>query len=129
MSESKWASSPSHVAKRPGLMLAEFLEFIGRLEEKVEVTRQILVENPNFDAITAFKRLDYNQDGKITPQCLTLFLDENKIRIKSQCINILFDVIDRDQDGFIDWPEFVKTVITKEKSFNEKANSNLSLNR
>lgn len=53
--------------KRPERILAEFLDVIGKLEEKVEVTRQILVENDKFDAIKAFKRLDYNLDGMITP--------------------------------------------------------------
>lgn len=86
----------------------------------MEVTRQILVENSNFDAIKAFKRLDYNLDGKITPQCLSLFLEENKIYLRTQCVNILFDVMDRDGDGFIDWPEFIKTIISKEVSFSER---------
>ena len=51
----------------PKTILAKFLDLIGQMEEKVEVTRQILVENKHFDAITAFKRLDYNQNGMITP--------------------------------------------------------------
>lgn len=32
-------------------------------------------------------------------------------------------MVDRDGDGFIDWPEFVKTVISKEASFSERESS------
>ena len=104
----------------PEAILAEFLNNIGMIEEKVEVTRQILVENEDFDAIVAFRRLDYNDDGKLTPQCVSLFLEENQIYLQAESINLLFDELDRDRDGFIDWDEFVKTVISKEASFYEK---------
>lgn len=106
--------------KRPETILAEYLNNIGIIEEKVEVTRQILVENRNFDGVLTFKRLDYNRDGMITPQSLSLFLEENSIYLQSESINLLFDELDRDGDGFLDWNEFVKTVISKECAFYER---------
>jgi hypothetical protein len=118
----KQSDYSSDTGKTPERILAEYLNHIGQIEEKVEVTRQVLVENRNFDAIATFRRLDYNGDGKITPQCLSLFLEENNIYLQAESINLLFDELDRDADGFIDWEEYIKTVISKECTFYEEGN-------
>lgn len=112
--------------KYPETILAEFLNIIGQVEEKVECTRQILVENKHFDAIEAFKRLDYNRNGKVTPQCLSLFLEENHIYLQAESINLLFEELDRDGDGVLDWDEFIKTIISRECNFYESGNGNHS---
>ena len=78
------------------------------------------MEHRHFDAVVTFRRLDYNRDGRITPECLSLFLEENNIYLQAESINLLFDELDRDGDGFIDWEEFVRTVISKECTFYEE---------
>lgn len=107
--------------------LADLLNLTAEVERKVEITRQVLVENRDFDAVEVFKHLDLKNRCKISKRDLLEFLENNEIKILSKEVNMLFEHLDRDSDGYIDWEEFIKTVISKDCSFYEETQFNPNL--
>lgn len=105
--------------------LADLLNTIADIERKVEITRQVLVENRDFDAVEVFKHLDIDKKEKISKMNLLAFFEKNDLIISSKDLNMLFEHLDRDSDGSIDWDEYIKTVISKDCSFYENSTKKL----
>ena len=99
--------------------LAELILEYSEVERSVEVTRQVLVENPLFDACHAFWRLDRRMVEEISRNDLRLFLEENNIYPTSAELRALFYALDRNQDGRIDWREFTRTILARESTYRD----------
>lgn len=102
--------------------LANLLNLVANIERRVEITRQVLVENRDFDAVKVFRHLDIRKRNKISKKNLQKFLEDNEVELLSKEMELLFDHLDRDGDNCIDWEEFIKTVISKDCSFYEETN-------
>ncbi len=107
--------------------LAELLLEFSEVERGVEVTRQVLLENINFDPCHAFWHLDRRNTNQISIADLGCFLEENNILTTRSELQSLFNHLDQNRDGIIDWPEFITTVISKEGSFYEVGRSTFTL--
>lgn len=84
-------------------------------ERKVEITRQVLAENPQFEPYSAFKRLDFDNNGYLTPFELLAFLEDNNIRISDAENRSFFQTFDTDRDGRISYTEFLAIVLPQEQ--------------
>jgi Ca2+-binding EF-hand superfamily protein len=80
----------------------------------VEVTRQVLAENPQFEPYSAFKRLDFDNNGFLSPLELLAFLEDNNIRITETENRSFFQTFDSDRDGRISYTEFLAIVLPQE---------------
>ena len=107
--------------------IANLLLQFSEVERNVEVTRQVLVENVDFDPCHAFWRLDRRAVDQISKEDIRVFLEENDVFLSRSEMNGLFDHLDRNKDGVIDWDEFIKTVISREGSFYEVGRSSYTL--
>jgi Ca2+-binding EF-hand superfamily protein len=92
------------------LALARYLEKIGEIEEKVEATRFVLMENQNFDISGLFSLVADLATDKITKISLRRFLESNYISLQSESINLLFSSMDRDRDGVINFRDFYDSI-------------------
>lgn len=124
------------------IKLAEFLNLVAETERKVEVTRQVLVENRDFDPLRTFKRLLVSGDSFLqsklpkglsdreqSSRCLTqysaqvehlirFFIDTRKKKTPSDDeIWQLFSYLDKKGKGNIDFKQFCSSVISKECKF------------
>ena len=106
--------------------VAEFFLKIGESEQKTEITRQVLAEEPNFDALQSFKRIDKTKRSIILLQDLKSFLEDTRVDLKDSQINILFQWIDKKRDKKIDWDEFIQQIMPKDKSFYKRIGKSLA---
>lgn len=86
--------------------LARYLDKIGEIEEKVEATKSVLMENPNFDLRLLFATLADQSSNRISRIGLRRFFEQNQISLQSESINLLFSSMDRDKDGSINFRDF-----------------------
>ena len=105
----------------PYQKLANLIMMIAEVERKVEVTRQVLVENVEFDPAQAYWRLDRKGVNVVSKKDLAVFLAENDVKVRSRDLFLLFERLDRDRDGVICWAEFLMTVISKRGYSSKKA--------
>lgn len=101
--------------------LADFFNTLAEIERKVEVTRQVLIENRNFDVLLCFKRIASKENKMIAIQNLQDFLTKSLKNVTKGEIYLLFYNLDTQRDNYIDWDEFVNFMISKECSFNENS--------
>lgn len=59
--------------------LADYLIQVSEIERKIELARQILVENRNFDAVKAFWRIDRREENQICFEDFMAFLLEHNV--------------------------------------------------
>ena len=101
---SDFQSRAQHANPETKLSLARFLDKVGEIEEKVEATKSVLLDNPSFDLASLFSRVA-NQD-RVSRNSLGRFLEQNHIVLQSESINLLFKSMDRDNDGSISFKDF-----------------------
>lgn len=96
---------------------AALLRSLGEAERKAEVTRQVLVERPEFDAYSCYRRMTQELYNGITlPEMKDFFADHDLYPVPYD-LDLLFVHCDYDQDAVIGWDEFLMLMLTKE---NEK---------
>jgi Ca2+-binding EF-hand superfamily protein len=83
-------------------------------ERKVEVTRQVLVDQPGFDAYAAFARITSEHLGGLTVPELGKFLTECGTPYTKDDLDLLFIHLDFDADGLVSWPEFLDATLSRE---------------
>jgi Ca2+-binding EF-hand superfamily protein len=95
--------------------LATLLQETGELERRVEVTRQVLVENRDFEPNLCFNTLtQFHWRDQFDRRDLEEFLRNHKCFPKAEFLDLLFRTLDRNGDGSVDWEEFLDTVMAKE---------------
>ena len=59
------------------MKLAKLIQIQAENEHKLEIQRQLLAEQQEFEPYRVFKRLDRQRQGHLTIQDLTSFLNQN----------------------------------------------------
>jgi hypothetical protein len=84
---------------------------IGESERQVELMRQILGEQPDFEPYAAYTRLDENRKGKVDEVDLLYFLEGNGIPVEQAETRAVFHKYDLDEDGLLSYNEFLEMVL------------------
>ena len=82
---------------------------------EIEKLRQRLVgECPEFNAVDAFRKLDFGAQGQVTRSQLTQCLwEEIGVRYEVEEIDLFFLHFDRDQKGALKYSEFCDAFVPK----------------
>ena len=82
------------------------LNEIGEKEKNLEVLRQILCEQSEFEPYAAFRRIDRSRKGFITSSDVLKFLVHNGFNHKESECNYFIDHYDRDGDDHLIYAEY-----------------------
>lgn len=93
--------------------LAQLLKSIADGEKEIEVTRQVLAEQPDFEPYTAFKRIDRDANSSISTWEIIDFLRDNELVVLERDIQALFKVYDSNRDSRLNYSEFLNMVLPK----------------
>lgn len=93
---------------------AALLLEVAECEKRAEVTRQVLVDRPEFDAYSAFRRITTEHYGGITLFELKEFFNHHDIQVEAYLLDLLFMHLDHDGDGVVTWTEFLNMIMSKE---------------
>jgi len=93
--------------------LAQLLKSIADGEKEIEVTRQVLAEQPDFEPYTAFKRIDRDANSSVSTWEIIDFLRDNELVVLERDIHGLFKVYDNNRDNRLNYSEFLNMVLPK----------------
>jgi Ca2+-binding EF-hand superfamily protein len=93
--------------------LAQLLKSIAEGEKEIEVVRQVLAEQPDFEPYTAFKRIDRLGFGSHSQSSSLNFLRDNEIYALDKDLSNLYKVYDSNCDGRLSYSEFLNAVLPK----------------
>ena len=92
--------------KRISENICEYFISLARKEKKIEIIRQILAENEDFEPYAAFKRIDRENKQFINSYDIQNFLSENGIQHSEKDCNLgVIQVYDLDSDRKLDFTE------------------------
>ena len=86
-------------------LLCELLIEIGDEEQNLEVLRQILCEQINFEPYVAFKRIDFKRKSYINSIDIKEFLSINGINQSEKSCQYYISHYDTNKDGKLIYPE------------------------
>lgn len=89
---------------------------VSECERQVELSRQELCLNSNFDPYSVFKHLEINNNGKLAWTDLKNFLSKRSMAITKLFLDLLIWQYDSNQDGFLSLDEFKSFVVCNENS-------------
>lgn len=92
--------------------VAALLAEIGKSEKKANEARQKLQTHPDFNAIQLFRMLTDSEE--VLPEHLDWFFEDKVVRTTPEERELLFQALDRDQDGALSWSEFLSSCIGKD---------------
>jgi len=93
--------------------LAQLLKSIADGEKEIEVTRQVLAEQPDFEPYTAFKRIDRDSNSSLSTWEIIDFLRDNELVDLERDIAGLFKVYDNNRDNRLNYSEFLNMLLPK----------------
>ena len=96
--------------------LAALFSKMAKIEKSLEISRRILKDNKNFNASEIFHAIAVRKDSEIKPSDLKNFLKEHGFNIKFKELNLLFEHLDKNSDGLIDWDEFNTSILHQQPS-------------
>ena len=88
------------------VILQDLLLEIAVHERQIEVLRQILCEQPDFETYATFRRIDRLRRGFITATDLMEFLLGNGVHQTEEECELLINHYDRDCDGRLQYSEY-----------------------
>ena len=92
--------------------LCKVLQCISKREQEIEVYRQFLCGNDNFEAYSSFQRLDRNQDGFVTPMDIVNFMRDNgQMQVTESACYFIFKFFDSDEDGKLHYPDYLQMIL------------------
>jgi Ca2+-binding EF-hand superfamily protein len=92
--------------------LKAILLCISKREQQLEILRQFLCANENFEPYSAFCRLDRNEDGFVVPMDLVNFMRENGVMGMTEAdFYYVIKFFDSDEDGKLNYPDFLQIVL------------------
>ena len=97
-------------------------------ERNIEVSRQVLSDNYDFDSMQIFKYLDFEGKNYIDSTNLLRFLTYKKIPTNNIEVNFLIFFYDLDYDGFLSYSEFLN-FIQSEKSIMKEIDPNKNIDK
>lgn len=86
--------------------MAELLLQMAEVERRVEVSRQLLAENGNYDPSSAFCALEKRGNSQISQVDINSLLKKAGCELTRKELNMLWDFMDKNEDGAVDWSEF-----------------------
>lgn len=86
-------------------LLKELLTRIGQQEKQLEVVRQVLCEQPEFEPYAGFRRLDRSRKGYINHIDIHEFLLSNNFKFSEEECCIFINHYDRDCDKKLSYSE------------------------
>lgn len=96
--------------------LANFFRAIIDGEKDIELSRQSLAEQPDFEPSTAFKRIDRLSFGTLSYSTFSDFLRDNSIVATSKDLSNLYKIYDSNADGRVNYSEFLNIVLPKTRN-------------
>ncbi|CAG9317494.1 unnamed protein product [Blepharisma stoltei] len=85
-----------------------------------EETRIRLAEKQDFTLIDAFRSIDDDYCGYITPQSLVRFLQRNGIKQCDELVHGILHRLDKDNDGNLNYAEFLDALIPNDPAYQPK---------
>ena len=101
------------LSKEGNQLLADLLLLIASYEQKIEVKRQYLATNENFEPYSAFQRIDRRETGFLTSRDFLNFIRENGLAsnvTEADCY-YLVKFFDSDLDGTLHYPDFMQIIL------------------
>src|SRR6056300_1161139 len=86
---------------------------MSRYEQQIELKRQFLAQNENFEPYQAFQRLDRNETGYITSREFLNYVRDNGMAsgvTEADCY-YLVKFFDSDEDGRLHYPDFMQMIL------------------
>ena len=96
--------------------LVNFFLVLNEGERQIEIIRQILNEQEEFEPYAAFKRIDRLDNGVITASDVMKFLADNKVHHTERNCHLFIQRYDNDGDGALGYKEFLQSVLTMENA-------------
>ena len=92
---------------------AELLLTTARYEQKIELKRQYLAQNENFEPYSAFQRIDRNETGFLSSRELLNFVRDNGLanQVTEADCYYLVKFFDSDLDGKLHYPDFMQLIL------------------
>ena len=103
-----------------GLVEEKFIDLLheyAEAETRAEITRQVLYERRDFDAYSAFRRVNGSHLTGVSRNALKTYLNDCGLFPLEADLDLLFWNTDKDGDGLINWTEFLETVMSKENAY------------
>lgn len=94
--------------------LVDLLLEYAECETRAEITRQVLIERRDFDAFSAYKRIIPSDFLGISKTALRAFLNDTGLYPPEYDLDLLFWSLDKDDDGAINWNEFLESIMSRE---------------
>ena len=92
--------------------LKKVLLCISKKEQQIEILRQFLCSNINFEPYSAFCRIDRNEDGFIAPMDMVNFMRENgQTEVCEADFYFVIKFFDSDEDGKLNYPDFLQMIL------------------
>ena len=91
-------------------LLLNALKYISEKEREIEIYRQILSEQYDYNPYQIFLSLDHNKKNKISSEDIILFLKNIGIYETEEVINLLILSYDQDFDKYLNYQEFIPLI-------------------
>ena len=101
------------LSKEGRSLLCDLLLTMSKFEQKIEVKRQYLATNENFEPYSAFQRLDRNESGFLTSREFLNYIRDNGLAqnvTEADCY-YLVKFFDSDLDGSLHYPDFMQIIL------------------
>lgn len=95
------------------------------IEEKIELSKKRLTRKPTFNIHDAFSTVDYYKNGKLTIDDLKRLMQRNGFHPTDTELALLSRRLDRNQNGFITYQEFMDEVLPRTSLLGDKCAMNL----
>ena len=86
---------------------------MAKYEQKIEIKRQYLATNENFEPYSAFQRLDRKETGFLSPKEFLNYIRDNGLAnnvTEADCY-YLVKFFDSDLDGYLHYPDFMQIIL------------------
>ena len=93
--------------------IIKLLLTLADLERQVEINRQVLSQNLDFDAYQAFRYIDTDNKNSINSENLLNFLNKNGICTNLNELQYLILFYDENQDGNLSYTEFLNMILSE----------------
>ena len=104
--------------------LALIFKALAEGERNVELTRQVLCDNNDYDPYTIFKLIDMNNKNRINNEDIVSFLNKNKVYISKEEASFIIMFYDEDFDDEFSYLEFTNMIQSNNKITDFKYNNN-----
>ena len=94
--------------------LADFLLASSDGERQIEIVRQILAEQKDFEPYAAFRRLDRLRKAALSSADLVNFLADNSVYYTERQLRPVVRHYDQDGDGMLSYNEFLRLVLPQD---------------